>query len=254
MANELVFDIGYHKGEDTRYYLSKGYRVVAVEANPLLAKQGQTELASYIASGQLTLLNVGIAETTGNLQFWINHKYSEWSSFHQDIGCRNGTACHAVNVDTITMGDLIGKYGVPYYLKIDIEGNDIYCLTGLKQGQIPKYVSCEACHLEWLTVMKEKGYTKFKLINQLDGFHPYNIGWEKSTLRVLRNKVRWRIIKMLGNKTKHPVGSSGPFGEETEGEWLTYDELVAQYKSFYSRDAKGSPLNLHSWYDFHGSY
>ena len=30
----LIFDIGFHKGEDTLFYLLKGYRVIAVDADP----------------------------------------------------------------------------------------------------------------------------------------------------------------------------------------------------------------------------
>ena len=32
----LVFDIGLNNGDDTAYYLHLGYRVIGVEANPLL--------------------------------------------------------------------------------------------------------------------------------------------------------------------------------------------------------------------------
>lgn len=34
MERKLIFDIGFHKGEDTRYYLYRGYDVVAVDAAP----------------------------------------------------------------------------------------------------------------------------------------------------------------------------------------------------------------------------
>jgi hypothetical protein len=29
---DLIFDVGFHRGEDTDFYLKKGFRVVAVEA------------------------------------------------------------------------------------------------------------------------------------------------------------------------------------------------------------------------------
>ena len=32
----LIFDIGMHIGQDTEFYLKKGFCVVAVEANPKL--------------------------------------------------------------------------------------------------------------------------------------------------------------------------------------------------------------------------
>lgn len=32
----LIFDAGAHRGDDTDFYLGKGFRVVAAEANPIL--------------------------------------------------------------------------------------------------------------------------------------------------------------------------------------------------------------------------
>ena len=32
-STNLVFDLGFHRGEDTDHYLALGHRVVAVEAN-----------------------------------------------------------------------------------------------------------------------------------------------------------------------------------------------------------------------------
>ena len=41
---DLIYDIGQHTGEDTAFYLGKGFRVVAVEANPTLAEATETPL------------------------------------------------------------------------------------------------------------------------------------------------------------------------------------------------------------------
>ena len=43
--SELVFDIGMHNGDDTAYYLSRGYRVLAVEANPSLCASARERFA-----------------------------------------------------------------------------------------------------------------------------------------------------------------------------------------------------------------
>lgn len=32
----LIYDVGLHRGEDTDFYLKKGFHVVALEANPEL--------------------------------------------------------------------------------------------------------------------------------------------------------------------------------------------------------------------------
>ena len=37
MDPRLVYDVGVHRGDDTAYYLHKGYRVVGVEADPAMA-------------------------------------------------------------------------------------------------------------------------------------------------------------------------------------------------------------------------
>src|SRR5260221_7698885 len=36
-VNRVIYDVGAHRGEDAAFYLQKGFAVVAVEANPLLA-------------------------------------------------------------------------------------------------------------------------------------------------------------------------------------------------------------------------
>ena len=88
MEKNLIFDIGFHKGEDTKYYLEQGYKVVAVEANPMLTDYGKLKFKNYIENGQLILLNIGIANENKILDFWVNDYCSEWSSFDKEIVCR----------------------------------------------------------------------------------------------------------------------------------------------------------------------
>ncbi len=38
---DLIYDVGFHHGEDTAVYLRKGFRVVAFEAHPLLTEKGR---------------------------------------------------------------------------------------------------------------------------------------------------------------------------------------------------------------------
>lgn len=39
MNAQLIYDVGGHLGEDTDFYLKKGFKVVAIEANPGLAER-----------------------------------------------------------------------------------------------------------------------------------------------------------------------------------------------------------------------
>ena len=49
---DLIFDIGMHKGEDTEFYLKKGFRVVAIEADPDLANLCRKRFKEFIDKGR----------------------------------------------------------------------------------------------------------------------------------------------------------------------------------------------------------
>ena len=38
---KLIFDIGMYNGSDTRYYLNEGFRVLAIDGNPVLVKRAR---------------------------------------------------------------------------------------------------------------------------------------------------------------------------------------------------------------------
>jgi len=52
----LIFDIGMYDGSDTRYYLNEGFRVLAIEANPVLVQRARELLfQDEIKSGRLKI-------------------------------------------------------------------------------------------------------------------------------------------------------------------------------------------------------
>lgn len=69
MIDDLVLDIGMHRGADTEWCLAKGFRVVAVEANPALVKDVTERFADAIAAGRLIIENVGIGPSADTLPF-----------------------------------------------------------------------------------------------------------------------------------------------------------------------------------------
>ena len=52
-GDKLVYDVGMCRGEDTEFYLNRGYRVVGVEANPALVKSLREKFATEQERGQL---------------------------------------------------------------------------------------------------------------------------------------------------------------------------------------------------------
>ena len=82
---KMIFDIGMHIGRDTNFYLQKGFKVVAVEASPVLAKQSEERFRDHISSGQLTIVNKALVEDqTESVEFYVNDEKNDWGTLLPD--------------------------------------------------------------------------------------------------------------------------------------------------------------------------
>jgi FkbM family methyltransferase len=251
---DLVYDVGMNHGEDTAYYLSKNYRVVGVEANPVLAEECRGKFADALNARRLFIERVAVAETTGVKKFWVNETNDAFSALDQEAGTRYG-AFHVIDVPCVTFADLLSQYGVPFYLKIDIERADINCLLSLDSSDLPKYVSIEAHELEYLIVLYRLGYRDFKAIDQLrHNSRLPNLSNEQLVSRALK-RLRWYLdridIRLRREQVPYPPGSSGPFAEETPGTWLSLEDVAYDWLHFHRGYHDRGTLDPHSWYDFH---
>ena len=59
---DLIYDIGMHKGEDAEFYLLKGFRVVAIEADPDLVESCKDRLEKFITTEQLEIIEGAIVD------------------------------------------------------------------------------------------------------------------------------------------------------------------------------------------------
>ncbi len=152
---KIIYDIGKHNGEDTMLYLRSGYNVIAVEANPLLVEIASKKFKNEIKEGRLKILNLGINTiSNNNILFYKNVFKSEWSSFDYEAASKIKSTIENIFVNTITMEDLLNKYGIPFYLKIDIESYDTMCLESLFNFKIlPEYISCEASSIKNIDIL-----------------------------------------------------------------------------------------------------
>lgn len=129
----LVVDIGMGLGADTRYYLSQGFRVLSVEANPKAVQTATMDKYTmpYLTSGQLTFLNAAIVQPGkggGSLPFFPFSTRPEQSNSEQWM---KEQGIQPMLVRTIECSDLVRIFGQPVYLKIDIESNSINCVESL---------------------------------------------------------------------------------------------------------------------------
>lgn len=84
MINDLIFDLGMNNGDDTDFYLSKGFRVVAVEANLDLCALAKQRFASEIQNGRLHVVNKAISRAAGEIEFFLNEQITAWSTTDPD--------------------------------------------------------------------------------------------------------------------------------------------------------------------------
>jgi len=237
MNKGLIFDIGFHVGQDTDFYLKKGFWVVAVDANPQLIAEGKKRFADAIEAGRLLLLNVGIGKAEGVLPFYVNEQLSEWSSFDEQIGTTRGPY-HIIDVPVVPLRSIVEKYGVPYYIKIDIEGHDMMAIQSLRDMEDkPKYISVENGQAHMIEELFSQSYRKFKFVNQAI----------IQEITLMSPAKEGTFIEY-----RFPFGASGPFGEEAEGLWLDKDEVLDLSHAYWSNPKRDA--NIHGWFDLHAKY
>jgi FkbM family methyltransferase len=223
LQRDLVFDVGLHKGEDTDYYLRKGFRVVAIEANPELVRECRLRFAQEIANGRLRIIEGAVAEGRGKILFYKN-ELSIWGTTNDDRAKRNetlGRQNYRTEVDIVDIKSVLHQFGMPYYLKIDIEGADGLVLDALLHfPDSPPFLSIESDMTSFRRVLWEfrllsnLGYSRFKIVQQ--GSIP------RSSIHT--NDLSGRPLTYIFEED-----SSGPFGDDLRGRWCTYLQACMKY-------------------------
>jgi FkbM family methyltransferase len=230
--SRLIFDLGMNNGDDTAFYLSRGFDVVALEANAALCKIAEERFRSEIDDGYLKIVNAAIWETAGETTFYINLDNDHWSSLDVGWAGRDASQCEEVRVRCVTLADLFDEFSVPHFLKIDVEGVDHMVLEQLRgRDTLPQYVSVEDCRFgfQYLETLSSCGFDGFQLLDQ-------------STVPAMIDSATGRAF---------PVGSSGPFGADLPGEWLSYTEILQSYSNTV-RDLAGDRIAPRTrWWDIH---
>jgi FkbM family methyltransferase len=236
MVNEkLIYDVGAHKGEDTEFYLKKGFAVVAIEAVPEFCVSLEQKFSNFVQKGQLKILNVAVSRTGGPVDFYIDEEVSEWGTMNPDWIARNrslgGGKIRKISVAARPLVDIIKEYGVPRYCKIDIEGNDLDALMSLiGSPEVPRFISIESEKRDWNRLMeelltyRELGYSRYKIVDQ-----------------TLVKFQTCPLPSREGNYCDHifQYESSGLFGDELPGPWISLPEAVEAYRQIF----RGYALN-----------
>ena len=132
-AGDLVFDIGAHHGGKCAAFLSLGARVVAVEPNPNGLASLSRRFAREIETGRLIVLPVAVGRSAGRVQlrqFSLDGGNASISDvFAGALEEELGLPSAVFGVEMIPGASLFERYGMPEFIKIDVEGMDAEVLS-----------------------------------------------------------------------------------------------------------------------------
>jgi FkbM family methyltransferase len=168
---DLVFDIGAHVGDRIAIFRRCGARVVAVEPQPALVK---TLKLIYGRDHAVAIEPVAVGREATMLDFRVNVDNPTVSTasdaFRQAANGAPGWEGQAwtrtIRVPATTLDALFTRYGMPAFIKIDVEGSEAEALAGLTRPS-------PALSFEFTTIQREMAAACIERCARL-GYTRYN--------------------------------------------------------------------------------
>jgi len=140
--NAFIFDIGANYGEYTAAFFSLGARkVVAVEPQPDLAGFVASAFADEVRAGRLQVRVEAVGAQEGHaILFSAPDPHKSMATMSETFiesarqGGRAWNDAVPTDVELTTLDALIQTFGVPDYIKVDVEGFDLEVLKGLSSA------------------------------------------------------------------------------------------------------------------------
>lgn len=136
--SDLIFDIGANRGYKTAFFLDLGARVVAVDPDP-----ANVELLRWRFKGRsLEVVQKAVSDRATLADFYVlndanakNTLSEKWKKVLEESGSSRFGKPHqfekTYSVETITLDELMSEYGVPFFVKVDVEGLELEVFRGL---------------------------------------------------------------------------------------------------------------------------
>ncbi len=136
---DLVFDVGANRGVMTLTFRQLGATVVAVEPLFIAAPGLVREFAwKFSEDGDVIPVAQAVSDGVKTVAFSVHKNLpylsscaGKWMTESDHAKMYNPKACKPVNVRTTTLDALIGRFGVPAFVKIDVEGYEGVAIRGL---------------------------------------------------------------------------------------------------------------------------
>ena len=161
----LIFDIGYNSGDFTNHMLEiyPNCKIVAVDPDDTYGKKDTRIIfvcgaISNITNTNVTFYTPAACSPLGSINpSWMKKIRHSHLIFTKNL--------YQKQVRSFTLDELVGVYGMPDIIKLDIEGSELAALQGLS-------TKCGTILFEWseelyseaikcVNVLRKLGYTKF---------------------------------------------------------------------------------------------
>lgn len=203
--NNLVFDVGANIGNRTDIFLKLNARVVAIEPQPQCAAVLRKQFGDRIYLEQ-----VGLDEKNDTLTMYIADESTistfskEYIERVKETKFRKNTWAETISVPVIRLDQLVEKYGIPDFCKIDVEGYELNVLKGLSKP-IP-FISFEYSVPE----MIDKLLGCLEYLHRLDDRYRFNYSVQES---MEFNSDLWVNYSDFLNLINHSSFSASEFGD-----------------------------------------
>jgi FkbM family methyltransferase len=161
---DLCFDVGANIGNRVKIFLKLGARVVAVEPQPGCARVLR---ASFESDPRFTLIEKALGEAEGSAEMFIGEDDAvsslsrQWVESVRSSGRFRGQRWEGRRtVAVTTLERLMAEYGVPAFVKVDVEGFEREVIRGLSRP--PKALS-----LEFTPEVMDSTFECFERLEQL---------------------------------------------------------------------------------------
>lgn len=132
--DDLVFDVGANVGQRSEIFAKLARRVVAIEPQPNCIRHLKSR---FRFNRRVTVEPVAVGERAGEATMWQSRSPGISSMSRKFIDTmgqgvfKEETWDREIKVEIKTLDALIQAYGLPAFLKIDVEGYELSVLKGL---------------------------------------------------------------------------------------------------------------------------
>jgi len=200
----LIFDIGANGGKTVSEFILVADKVVCFEPNPTLANS----LRSRFANNSVIVDERGVSNKNGTQTFKISNADTistlsdDWINNSRFTGGYNWD--NHIQIETTTLNSIIDEYGIPDYIKIDVEGHEYELLTSFTKFLPDTLFSFEFAEEQknkidlTLQHLNKLGYNSFAFTDADEILFDEQIHWEKFE--------RFNFIELLNSERKEKWG------------------------------------------------